>query len=391
MANTDPEVAIIGAGALGSCTARELASDHDVLLLEKGEVARGAGGHAAGIISDWWFYIGENPVTEADEIMHDHMEDFDGTGQFEYTGCPFIRYLESEEDREEWQQRTDELNVDYINYYSNEEIEENWPDTLELTNKYGAIVDERAGYCDPRVYVRTLAEDAKDRGAEIRTQTEVTDIQTDSGEVTGVEVDGEETITTSNVIVVASAATREIVSNWIDIPTKSFTYSNLRFRINADLPDNLPMSGPGLFWWRPEVGNSIVTSGGEYWVERLNPPREPPHEHLEEVKELVAQEMAGVDSEQIEYMSGSGHVCPDGTTITRDALPIIDELDDPNGLIIADGLHGGVSLASAYATALRSLMTDEECPFSLEQFQADRFEDTSLDFDFDWIREWPTP
>lgn len=33
MSKTDPGVAIIGAGALGSCTARELASDHDVTLI----------------------------------------------------------------------------------------------------------------------------------------------------------------------------------------------------------------------------------------------------------------------------------------------------------------------------------------------------------------------
>lgn len=398
MSTADHDVVVVGAGALGSCTARELAPEHDVLLLEKGQIARGAGGHAAGIISDWWFFIGQHPVTEADEIMHDFFEEFDGTGNFEFNPSPFIRYLQSEEEKEAWQERTDALDVDHINYWSNDEIESEWPDTLVLDDKYGAIVDERAGYTDPHTYVTTLADDAEERGAEVRTHTEVTDILVDDGEVTGVEVDGEETITASHVIVTAGPFTRELVSDFVDIPTKTFTYSNVRIRLpNRDIPKDFPQAGPGLFWWRPETGGNLFISGGEYWIDgqeeqgitRTEPPRDPPEEYRLEIAEYLPESIQWLEPDDIQYMSGSEHLCPDGVSITPDAYPVIDELDDPSGLVIADGMYGGVSLAPAYATAMKSLVEGDDCPWSLEPFQADRFEDTALDFDYDWIKDWP--
>lgn len=395
MSASNYDVVVVGAGALGSCTTRELASDHDVLLIEKGEVARGAGGHAAGIISDWWFYIGEKPVGAANEIMHDFFDELDGTGQFEYNPRPFIRYLHSEDEREKWQAMTDELDVEYTKYYSNEEIEETWPDTLKLDDKYGAIVDERAGFIDPHTYVNTLADDAKERGADVRTHTEVTDILVEDGAVTGVEVNGDETISADKVVITAGTITRELVSDFVDIPTKSFTYSNVRIRIDKELPDDFPIAGPGLFWWRPETGGNLFISGGEYWIDgqdgmsRTQPPRSPPEEYKLEIAEQLPKNIKWLDPEDIRYMSGSEHLCPDGVSITRDGYPVIDELDDPSGLVIADGMYGGVSLAPAYATALRALVEETDCPWSLDPFSADRFEDTSLDFDYDWVKDWP--
>jgi glycine/D-amino acid oxidase-like deaminating enzyme len=397
MSATDYDVVVIGAGALGSCTARELAPDHDVCLIEKGQVARSAGGHAAGIISDWWFFIGEHPIHEATEIMHDFFEDFDGTGSFEFNPRPFIRYLHSPEEREVWQERTDELDVDYIKYYSNEDIEERWPDTLNLEDKYGAIVDERAGFIDPHTYVTTLADDAEDRGADVRTQTPVTDILDNGDEVTGVEVNGDETITADKVVVTAGTFTRELVSDYVDIPTKSFIYTNVRIRVDRELPDDFPIAGPGLFWWRPEAGGNLFISGGEYWLDgmedrdisRTDPPIDAPEEYKLEIAEQLPESIQWLEPDDIRYMSGSQHHCPDGVSITSDGYPVIDELNSPEGLIIADGMYGGVSLAPSYATALKSLVEGDDCPWSLEPFAADRFDDTSLDFDYDWIKDWP--
>lgn len=50
------DVIVVDAGASGGWAARELAPDHDVILLEPGEVGGGASGHPAGFVSafdDW--------------------------------------------------------------------------------------------------------------------------------------------------------------------------------------------------------------------------------------------------------------------------------------------------------------------------------------------------
>lgn len=56
----DADVVIVGAGVVGCATARELAPDHDVVVLDKGQPASGAAGHAAGIVADWWYFIGKH-------------------------------------------------------------------------------------------------------------------------------------------------------------------------------------------------------------------------------------------------------------------------------------------------------------------------------------------
>lgn len=95
----------------------------------------------------------------------------------------------------------------------------------------------------------------------------------------------------------------------------------------------------------------------------------------EEFRDKVAREVPArlQDLEGARIVSES--TCETGDSTTPDNLPIIDDpADGPSGLIVATGLHGvGITLSPATGTAVRSILTCEECPFSLEPFTIDRF------------------
>jgi glycine/D-amino acid oxidase-like deaminating enzyme len=125
--------------------------------------------------------------------------------------------------------------------------------------------------------------------------------------------------------------------------------------------------------------------GDEYWIEDLDTiPQEFPEEAKEKVSELLPQLFTGFDG-GLEYVEGSEHHCPEGITITPDQVPIIDEVGEVNGLVIADGSRGAVSLAPVIAVAVQSLLTGTETKFSLDRFTIDRFDLESPEYDLPMI------
>ena len=379
------DVVIVGAGAVGCSVARTLAPDHDVLVLEKDGVAEGAAGHAAGFVSDWWAHEGVGHP-DARRIVREFFREFDGTGSFAFDERPFLTFIDDEDDVDGYRGRDGTL-PDGFEYYSPEELEATWPDTFDCSGTAGAIVDEDAGALDPYTFTVALAEAARARGAEIRTGSEVTAIRDRNGSVTGVDVGGGETVTASTVVVAAGAFTRGLVADYVDLPTRSFVFSNARVAVDGGPDPSLPMGLADGVYWRPDGGDLFV-SGGEFWLdERTRGPGRIPERFRREVASTLPRYLADVDG--MRYVATSEHTCPEGVTVAPDFAPIVDRLDRPDGLVVVDGVYGGIAMAPAYAEAIRSLVTGAEPPFPLSPFRTDRFESTSLAFDFDHIDDLP--
>jgi 4-methylaminobutanoate oxidase (formaldehyde-forming) len=76
------DIVVVGGGITGCASAWRLASDHDVALVEKGQIAGEASGLSAGLISGAKFYP---DLPAAAEHIAEFYREFDGTGRFEFT------------------------------------------------------------------------------------------------------------------------------------------------------------------------------------------------------------------------------------------------------------------------------------------------------------------
>jgi glycine/D-amino acid oxidase-like deaminating enzyme len=397
----DYDVVVVGAGAVGCSTARELATDHDVLVLEKDRLGDSASANASAFISNWWYFLQGDHIPGVFETVREFFHELDGTGEFVFNEHPYMLLIDEERDGTEPSEQVKQMkdntkHIDDLSYHGTEQIEERWPDMFKLDGFEGGIVDDGAGYIDPLPYLGAMKEEAEDRGAEFRMETKVTSIETEDGAVSGVTVDdGSETIGAETVVVAAGTYSEKLVSDFTSLPTKDFMICGHRILPNRGSPEDIPITtGRGLFVGTDAFG-SLTLAGGEYWIDDISQVNEFPEEFPEEAREHVADRLPrvlkGYETEtDIQYTEDGQHRCPEGITITPDQIPVIDKIGGIDGLVVADGSRGAVSLAPAMSTVARSLITGEESPIPHEPFRIDRFGSESHEFDLPLITEPPT-
>jgi glycine/D-amino acid oxidase-like deaminating enzyme len=385
----DHDVVIVGAGAIGTCAAMNLAEDHDVLVLDKGDMTDNASGQADAFISDWWFFLGRQYVPGAIEVMREFFDDLDGTKLFEYNHHPYVALIGEEGNRMKSEEEVERLveyseNAEGINYYTAEELEERWPGVINLEGFEGGVVDEGAGSVDPMHYVEAMKHKAEQRGAEFRLHTEVSEIVSQNGAVEGVKLaeDGS-TIQADNVIVAAGAYTQYLVSEYVDLPVRLFAIYSARLEPDFEVPDEMPIVADEIMLTGPTATGKFNVDT-EFWLEGPddNPDQIPEEKILD--KALHIPSLLN-DGDDLRIIDDEIYHCPDGITTTPDQVPVVDSLDTPSGLIVADGSRGGVSHAPVIAVALRSILTGADAPFSLDHFALDRFEEDTDEFDIPFV------
>ena len=369
--DSDHDVIVVGAGINGCVIARELAPDHDVLVIDKGQVASETTAKASGLIS-----IVHDYADFPDGARHaiDFFEDYDGTGNFELTERSSVELVlpEHAEERRAAAEAIAANGFD-VEYLEPDEVEARFPDTFHLDRYAGAIDFQEGGWVDPYTLAITLQEDAEADGATFETGVAVEEVLVEGDEVVGVRTDDGER-TAPNVVVAAGWRTKALVDDWLDLPIRPFRYQTINLETDREFEDWYPVAWERetMLYWRPEHNGDFHVGGGTYYSS------EPP-----DVRTTVTEEFRTTVAEAIfRYVKGiedatiaSADICPEGDTATPDGVAIVDApAEAPDGLVVATGMHGyGIMASPVTGTAARAHVTGEDAPFDLEPLAYDRF------------------
>ena len=178
---------VIGGGVIGLSTAYHLALKEfgEIVLLDKGEVGRGASSRAAGIITGlMWSRTG----VEARKIslrryreMSEELEAY----RFREVGCLNMFDAEGWAEREKLLALYRELDVDY-EVLDAGEMRRRWPD-FNPGEEDIALFDPLGGYSEPDEYILALARKCRELGVHIREHQQVTGFVQRGGRICGVQ------------------------------------------------------------------------------------------------------------------------------------------------------------------------------------------------------------
>lgn len=376
---SEADVVVVGGGVSGCAIARELATDHDVVLVEKSQVASEASALAAGIIG---ISVTYDRYPAIGEFAARFFEDLDGTGQFSYTRRGSVRPVspEKEDDLRMEVEYLKEAGHD-VTFIEAADLSERHP-WLNASPYAGAVEhppEAGKGWTDPYTLAVTLKEQAKDRGATIVTNTNVREIITEADAVTGVRTDAG-VVHAPNVAVAAGWWTPRLLEDLVEIPVRPYRTQIIVLDPGDDVRE-WPMGdyGEEHVYWRPENNGHLLIGGHSFPTDiPTKASRDEDESFRQHVASVVPKLFSGLES--AEFVDGWAGV----DAATPDTYPIIDAPGDaPDGLVVATGFNGrGVMTAPVTGAATRALITGEAPPFPLDPFRIDRFESRSRDFEF---------
>ncbi len=380
MADADQQydTIVVGAGVAGCAAARELAVDQDVILLDEGQVAGKASGLAAGLIAPTLFY---SDLPAVARHANRYFRAFDGTGKFEFNERQRIelRLPEHEKQAREKARRLADDGFP-VSFIDSREAADRYPQ-FDFSRFCGIVEYRDTGWVDPYTYTVALKEDAERRGADVETGVAVESVITDDGEVKGVATDNGE-YGASSVVLSTGWRTKELVSEHLTLPSLPFKLQCVTLDPQRRIDEEFPLGRDASeeLYFRPEHNGTVLFGGGEY-IE-TDPQTAVDGGDIDgafrdHVARTVPQFLDGF--ENAELVNGWSGI----DSATPDACPIVDAPDElPEGLVLSTGYNGlGMVSSPIAATAVRSLITGEKCPFPLEPFSYGRFDTIPEEFE----------
>lgn len=353
-------VAIVGAGAVGATAAYHLATaGHDVDVFDRGAVAAGATGRAAGLANT----VKTDPVdARLAQSSLECLRALDGDGPFQFTDCPYVWFAtdpgEIATAIRRGVDRMQDLGLD-VAPIDHSTLTDEYPDIRVSTLEVAAITHD-AGYADPAAYARLQVQRAVGAGATMHEHTGV-------GVRTGpprIVRDG--TREFDAIAIAAGAHTARICAD------AGYSIAMKPYRVQALTTDGSGESIPMMYdatagvYARPHSDGILVGDG------------------TEEVAADPTSWRKGADDEFTDEAMDHLSRCVDRPgqidrawaglcTATPDGDPLLGPLT--SGLVIATGWHGnGFMRAPETGRVLAEAVLDDEIPeptFDPNRFEGD--------------------
>jgi len=338
-------VAVVGGGAVGVTAARDLADrGADVTLFERGDLASGASGRAAGIVYD---AVAEDVDAAVADRALERFRALDTDGAIDFSDCPYVWFARAGDERRAHAVRESaermRANGRDVTVLDQGELRARFP-ALDGVDVAAAAVARDAGYLDPASYVRAMGERARRAGARVETGTPARIVDTDTAAI--------ETPSGTDqfdaVLVAAGAHTKRLLADaGVAIPMKPY-------RVQALVTDTVapaergavPMTydATGGFYLRPHEGGEREAGGGhdgllvgdgtearEFDPDDYEESADP--SFVDASRERV-REVLGVDPTVERAWAG---LC----TATPDRNPLLGPVADESDVFVATGWHGG--------------------------------------------------
>ena len=336
VADTDDErpgagvsVAVVGAGAVGTTCAYDLARrGADVTLYDRGSIASGSSGRAAGLCYD---AHASRPNAAIGRESIERFRRLSGDDTFPFTECPYVWLArEGDDDRaaaiHEAVTRMQERGIVAVTM-DPESLGDRFP-ALRTDDVAVAGVAGGAGYTDPARYTACLAAAANGAGTTIQLETPV-DVTTDpSGIVerasgTAREYDA--------VVVAAGAHTAAILEeSGVSIPVKPYRVQALV--ADADYHEPMCFDASVETYVRPHADGILVGDGTERTASDPDDwNRSADDAFVESALERVGHRIPGLDPFVTRRWAGLCTATPDGD-------PLVGAVED--GVYVATGFQG---------------------------------------------------
>lgn len=369
------DTVVVGAGVVGCMAARELATDREVLVLDRDGVAGAATGRSAGLVAPTLFF-GDLPAVA--RHANAFVREFDGTGEFAFTHRDRLD-LATAEERPDAEEVARERAADGfpVSYLDAEAVRERYP-ALTMEGFAGAVEYRDTGWVDPYSYATALAGEATDRGATVETGRAATGLLVEDGAVAAIETDAG-TVRTDEVVVAAGWHTRDLLADHLDVPVRPYRTQCVVLEPEEPLDESFPLVriGSEHLYTRPEHNGDLLVGGMAELVDD-------PEGASTSADEAFRDQCAATVPDLFHGFDTAGVVndWAGVDTATPDARPIIDApAEAPEGLVVATGFNGlGVMISPVVGPAVRELLGGASAPFPLPPFALDRFDQTGADF-----------
>lgn len=383
------DVIVIGAGAVGSCTAYMLAkAGKKVTVIEKKDSCMGTGGATGGLLS-WHtkkpgYHL--NLFLKSKVLFPPLAEELGGDVGLQYD-VGTLQIIESDLEMELVKKTMEGGTIPEgfsLKLLNREEMLE-WEPYLTGEHIQGAMLIPESGYIDVFKYVYALVAGAKSHGAVFHNETEVTDFIMEGKKVVGVKTNKGEFY--ADTVVNCAGVWGGKIANMLgyDLPIKPrrgqivalepcaqkvmhmltcSTYQVVKFHPELITDETVKRTGYTFALEQSESGTILINGTREFAGFDTGIT----YEGVGLMINGAAKAFPCIKDMKIMRMfSGLRPYTPDG-------LPIVGQLGDIEGFVMACGHEGdGIALSPITAEIVRSLIVDGKEPFDIEPLSAKRF------------------
>lgn len=369
------EFVIVGGGTVGCAIAYYLAKKgfEDIVLLEKRYLTSGSTGRcAASMRMQWGTELNCRLTKRSIRLYEDLEEELGKDIEFEQSGYLLITF---EDDQAEQLEKNMKLQHEFdipSRRVGKKEIEEMVP-YLNSEKLSGAFFGEDDGYACPFKTTFAYADAAEELGVEIKTHTEVIDIEKSGGSVSRVITDRGE-IKTDKVINATGPYARH-VGEFLGLshPVEPERHQILVTEPLEKLVDPMVMS----FHHNSYIQQ--VPHGGFLMGYGVEEPKKINYNHswefLENMSRYAYEQLPILkDVRIVRQWAGHYGISPDGQ-------PLLGEVPEVEGYYLALGCARGFMLAPAIGEIMAQYFSGEEPVISVDRLNEKRFAEGDLIFE----------